>query len=225
MHRFPMKLKNLIPVVIFVLLVAGCTRNRPEPTGILAPTSDQVTNGQPTQDGSPTTIAIQPTATPTSTPVSIGPGTPPDVAGAGEETLPTPSPETTLTPAPTVTPIQSVPSPGGGLSGNVIHVVQPGENLFRIGLKYNIDANTLARYNGIHNPNQIYVGQKIQIPVSGGGYPGEGHPGAGRTYIVQPGDTLTSLAYKFGVTVHALMAANNLSNADVIYVGQKLLIP
>lgn len=225
MHRFPVKLKSLIPVVILALLVAGCTRNRPEPTGTLAPTSDQVTNGQPAQDGSPTTIAIQPTATPTSTPVTIGPGTTPEVTGDGNGTSLTPSPEPSPTPEPTVTPIKSVPSPGGGPSGDVIHIVQPGENLFRIGLKYNIDANTLARYNGIHNPNQIYAGQRLQIPVSGGRYPGEGHPGAGRTYIVQPGDTLTSIAYKFGVTVHALMAANNLSNADVIYSGQKLLIP
>ena len=44
-------------------------------------------------------------------------------------------------------------------------------------------------------------------------------------YIVRPGDTLTSLAARFGTTVVAIMEANNLANADLIFVGQVLLIP
>jgi LysM repeat protein len=44
------------------------------------------------------------------------------------------------------------------------HVVKAGENLFRIGLQYGFTVAELAAYNGITNPNYIYVGQVILIP-------------------------------------------------------------
>jgi len=43
-------------------------------------------------------------------------------------------------------------------------------------------------------------------------------------YVVQPGDTLFSLARRYGVTVEAIQQANNLTG-DGIYVGQQLIIP
>ena len=55
---------------------------------------------------------------------------------------------------------QPTPStPTGG-----VHVVQPGENLFRIGMRYGCSAEQMARHNGIANPARIYVGQEILIP-------------------------------------------------------------
>ena len=60
----------------------------------------------------------------------------------------------------TTPPTQPQPGPGNDL----IHYVQPGENLFRIALKYNYDYYYLARYNNIRNPSVIYVGQPIRIP-------------------------------------------------------------
>lgn len=47
-----------------------------------------------------------------------------------------------------------------------VHVVQHGENLFRIGLRYGVSYHTLAAYNGILDPTRIYVGQAIHIPCS-----------------------------------------------------------
>lgn len=44
------------------------------------------------------------------------------------------------------------------------------------------------------------------------------------SYTVRSGDNLTSIALRFGVTVQALMARNNL-RSDTIYVGQRLIIP
>jgi LysM repeat protein len=46
------------------------------------------------------------------------------------------------------------------------HVVQAGENLFRIGLQYGFTIDELASYNGITNPNVLDVGQVIKIPPS-----------------------------------------------------------
>ena len=45
------------------------------------------------------------------------------------------------------------------------------------------------------------------------------------TYTVQTGDTLFSIASRFGTTVEALVEANNITNPDLINVGQVLIIP
>lgn len=47
-----------------------------------------------------------------------------------------------------------------------VHIVQAGENLFRIGLQYGFTVQELADYNGIANPNTLEIGQEIRIPPS-----------------------------------------------------------
>jgi LysM repeat protein len=118
-----------------------------------------------------------------------------------------------------VPPEVPLPSPGGP----VIHIVQPGENLFRIALRYGTTVDAIADANYIVNPWFIYVGQRLTIPsTSGGTLP----PGStGQTYVVQPGDTLYSIAVRYDTTVQALMVANNLSSPNLIYVGQVLNVP
>jgi LysM repeat protein len=44
------------------------------------------------------------------------------------------------------------------------HIVQQGENLFRIGLKYGMSWEAIAQANGIGDPSQVYVGQQLVIP-------------------------------------------------------------
>ena len=45
------------------------------------------------------------------------------------------------------------------------------------------------------------------------------------TYVVQPGDTLSSIARSFNTTVSAIVSANNITNPNLIYAGQTLIIP
>ncbi|PID86917.1 MAG: hypothetical protein CSB13_01975 [Chloroflexi bacterium] len=49
-------------------------------------------------------------------------------------------------------------------SGEIVHIVQPGENLFRISLRYGKTVAEVAAHNGIANPHYIYPGQEIRIP-------------------------------------------------------------
>ena len=49
-------------------------------------------------------------------------------------------------------------------TGMTIHVVQRGENLFRISLRYGTTINVLMALNGIVNPNRIFVGQVLRLP-------------------------------------------------------------
>lgn len=61
-----------------------------------------------------------------------------------------------------------IPGTGGGqppTGKEILYTVQPGDNLFRIALRYNMNYHYLASYNGITNPHQIRVGQVIRIPV------------------------------------------------------------
>jgi len=109
------------------------------------------------------------------------------------------------------------------------YVVQPGDNLFRIALKFGLTSDVVARANGILNPNQIYVGQVLCIP--GTGYPPPPPPpppppaGSCTWYTVKAGDSLGKIALAYGTSVGALQQANNLRNPNLIYVGMRLCIP
>jgi LysM repeat protein len=125
-----------------------------------------------------------------------------------------------------VIPSTAAPSPGTPGTGGTttVHIVQPGETMFRIALLYNTTVEAISQANGISNPWFIYVGQQLTIPVGPGG--GGNVPGVpSRTYVVQAGDTLYSIAMRLNTTVQALMVANNLSNPNTIYVGQVLVLP
>lgn len=100
----------------------------------------------------------------------------------------------------------------------------------------------LARYNNISNPDQLSIGQQITVTASVP--PAAGSPAAGEatapaapatsvppatsgsiTHIVQPGDTLKSIAARYGVSLEALLKANNVPNPDSLNVGQEIRVP
>jgi LysM repeat protein len=95
-------------------------------------------------------------------------------------------------------------------------MVQPGDTLTGIAARYGVSVNRLAQANGLSPDDWVYVGQRLTIP---------GPPPKPRdTYLVRRGDTLSGLARRFGTTVGAIMAANNLTGTT-IYAGQHLVIP
>ncbi len=55
--------------------------------------------------------------------------------------------------------------------------------------------------------------------------PGDAQPGTSGTHTVQSGETLSTIAEKYGITTDALQNANNLSDADKITIGQVLKVP
>jgi LysM repeat protein len=74
-----------------------------------------------------------------------------------------PVPGTVVVTQPEAQPVQPE-QPVAPPSGEQVHVVQPGENLFRISLSYGKTVDEVAAYNGIANPHYIYPGQVIRIP-------------------------------------------------------------
>jgi LysM repeat protein len=64
---------------------------------------------------------------------------------------------------PPPTSVPGGPGPGNPGSGQV-YIVRQGDNLFRISLRYGVTVASLAAFNGIPNPNLIYIDQRIVIP-------------------------------------------------------------
>ncbi len=139
---------------------------------------------------------------------------------------PTPPPPTPVYPTPTPYPGQPTPTPvpyptvtpppPPPPSGR--YVVQPGDTLYSIARRYGTTVWQLASYNNIYNVNLIYVGQVLIIPDGT-------TPPPASTYTVCYGDTLYSIARRFGVTVWQLASYNNIPNPNYIYAGQILRIP
>lgn len=99
------------------------------------------------------------------------------------------------------------------------YIVKAGDNLFRIGLQYNINWTQIAEANGIVNPNHLEVGQELKIPVDTPG------PTPQFTHQVQAGETLFLISLRYGVAWTAIAEANEIGSPYVIYVGQTLVIP
>jgi LysM repeat protein len=97
------------------------------------------------------------------------------------------------------------------------YLVQAGDTLSAIAARYGVTLEELMQVNGLNNPNLIYVGQELIIPQK--------EVGAAQIYTVRSGDTLSAIAARYGVTVEAIMQANGLANANMIFAGQQLQMP
>ena len=98
-----------------------------------------------------------------------------------------------------------------------VHVVQRGENLFRIALQYNLFAEQVATANGITDSNSIIVGQRLIIPLTVSSDQRLAH-------TVSAGETLASIAAAYSRTEAELLSLNSLDSAEAIFVGQELVI-
>lgn len=103
----------------------------------------------------------------------------------------------------------------------LVHVVAAGDTLANIAYQYGTTVRALMEANDLQDPNLIYIGQRLTIPGRSAG----GGASSATTYTVKFGDTLSAIAQAFGVSLEALMQANNLTEPSLIRVGQVLRIP
>ncbi|HVS64963.1 MAG TPA: LysM peptidoglycan-binding domain-containing protein [Thermoanaerobaculia bacterium] len=116
----------------------------------------------------------------------------------------------------------AVPAPAPQTGGGT-HVVRSGESLSAIAGRYRMSTATLARLNGITDPNRLRVGQRLRLA----GSPGSAGAGGARdgltTYVVKPGDSLWRIASRYGTTVDRIRRDNGL-RANTLRPGQRLRV-
>tara|TARA_Y100000590_G_scaffold28412_2_gene31858 strand:- start:1401 stop:2030 length:630 start_codon:yes stop_codon:yes gene_type:complete len=119
-------------------------------------------------------------------------------------------------PPPTVTP---TPQPTS-------HTVREGATLNQIAALYGVSTESLAIKNNLSDPNQIFAGQRLEIPLPDEALASQSDTSLGdKKHRVQPGDTLWQIAQQFAVSIEAIMSANNMAASDTLFVGKVLTIP
>ena len=203
----------------FLLSQLDASGVRPSPTSVaeILPSPTLVASATPTPLPSPTrTPSPPPTAT--------------ETAHAATET-PLPVTETRAPPIPTPSPtlpsalIPSCSPPAGWIA----YTVQRGETLYILAWRTGVTVLGLMEANCL-STQTIYAGQRIYLPptayASATPRPFVCGPPLGWVawYTVQPGDTLSSLSRRFGVSIEAIRRANCLDNYT-IYIGTLLYLP
>jgi LysM repeat protein len=131
--------------------------------------------------------------------------------------------------------------PAAPASAAVPHTVQPGETLWSIAAANNLTTRTVAAYNGLSEDAQVVLGSTLMVPTTTEGYAALQNSGlvgstpaaapaapssasGGGSYVVQPGDTLSAIAARAGVSVSSLAAANGLDPAGLLLAGSTLAL-
>jgi len=168
-----------------------------------------------------------PTLAPTETPTPLGWGL---ASVAGLSAIEAERKGATMTPTATLTPTPRV------------HTVAKGDTLGRIALLYDVSPARIAEANGITLETRLQIGQVLRIPAEGEeGVPiPEATPTSNRTplptptatatpvsitYTVAKGDTLGSIAVRYGVSTAEIAKANGITERTLLQIGQVLTIP
>jgi LysM repeat protein len=114
---------------------------------------------------------------------------------------------------------------GSGEAAGGVYIVSQGDTLGSIAKRFGVSVAELQELNEIADPDQIFVGQELQIPTSAAESPATPTSSEEKTYVVQQGDTLFKIALRFGITLEALESANNITDTNKVYPGQVLKIP
>ncbi|MGQ9682958.1 MAG: LysM peptidoglycan-binding domain-containing protein [Anaerolineae bacterium] len=233
-----MKKALWLPTILGVLFLLGlgavsCVRPKPTPVAMVQATAAEAPKNLPTA------IVIATSAPTTTIPAEL----PTAVESAPQEPV---AGQTTDAPAEVVVvvedtpaaapPAAAEPTPAGGTQqpqgrGEVTYLVRWGDTLARIAQQHGTTITAIVDRNPqITDRNFVKAGTTLVVPV-GAAAPsssGTGTQPAQETvvYMVQRGDTLATIARRFGTSVSALMQANpRITNANVIWSGQRLIIP
>jgi LysM repeat protein len=149
-------------------------------------------------------------------------------------------PAATPTPKPAPKPAaKPAPAPAAATT----YTVRAGDSLSGIAAKHRVSLAALVSANRITNPHLIFPGQRLQIPGTATTQPSakpapkpapkpEAKPApkppvapTTTTYTVQPGDSLSAIATRHGVTLAALIAANDIADPALIFPGEQISVP
>lgn len=137
-----------------------------------------------------------------------------------------------------VTPAQAAPAQAAPAhaptkptpTGTQFYTVKPGDYLSAIATKLQVSLDSLLSTNGLTKKSVIHPGDQLVVPAGGvlPSTPSTPPPTpavSGAVYTVKSGEYLQRIAVALGVSMDALLAANNLKKTSVIHPGDQLQIP
>ncbi|MCB0209024.1 MAG: LysM peptidoglycan-binding domain-containing protein [Anaerolineae bacterium] len=156
-------------------------------------------------DASHIAQAIENTSTPTTTQTPTITSTP--------TTTYTPSPTLTITPTPTPQPL--------------VHLIESGQTLSIVASLYGLTAEQVAEANDLELSTMLSVGQPLVIPgkVVAPEDIEDDTPPPLIVYVIQQGDTISSIAYEHGTTMDAIFSVNSDKDLGLIFPGQEISVP
>lgn len=156
---------------------------------------------------------------------------PPSLPGFFASASPTASVTPTRVPATATASDTPTPSEPSATPTPTTYIVEVGDTLTSIAERFGVDLLVLMIANNLSDANAIVVGQQLIIPPpdyqtpTPTALPSTLLPGTKIEYIVQPGDTLASIASRFNSTEQAIVRENDIEDPNRIGVGDKLIVP
>ncbi|MCU0794133.1 MAG: LysM peptidoglycan-binding domain-containing protein [Opitutaceae bacterium] len=136
-----------------------------------------------------------------------------------------------------VIPAKATPAETSGVSGDTLtYTVKAGDSLSLIARRSGTTVGAIKTLNKLKG-DSVTVGQKLTLPASADTAAAlaaaataapaapRGASAQGTEHVVQPNETLSQIARRYGVTQRAIGAANNISDPGRLTVGQRLIIP
>lgn len=106
--------------------------------------------------------------------------------------------------------------------GGNYYVVRQGDTMYAIARRYNVTVTDLAATNPTVDPNMLVIGQVLCVPSA----PSTVRcPPNSYQYRIVAGDTMYSIARRYGVSLQALLKLNTSINPNKLEVGQIICIP
>ncbi len=97
-----------------------------------------------------------------------------------------------------------------------VYIIQPGDNLYSIAVRFGLELNALIEANQFADPNNLNVGDAVKIP----GY--EGLQGTISGILVQPGQNFRDLALQTDADIESLSRLSRITSPSELYIGSEI---
>jgi len=136
--------------------------------------------------------------------------------------------ESSVAPEPALAKVDAPPvvdEPDQTPAKSVVHRVRKGETLSKIAERYGVSVSQLKRWNRLGRSNLIRVGQRLTISEPKRDLAMADSPPEPRVHVVRRGDSLWTIAKRYGLNARELADRNGIGRSGRIYPGQKIRLP